>query len=172
MTKVCTHCHVEKPLFEFAKKKTSADGRSSACKLCRREKYRIQKYCSKCGCECAFNTKHHFCVSCKAMYDAERKSQQKDEYKQLIQKLGCACCGFNHPDALEVHHLASEYKRFGTSQDKMYNIQDLEKEHAIVLCANCHLIFHSYFGGRSAKFPKQTKESTVDIINTSRRIAS
>lgn len=117
-------------------------------------------------------TKNNICRKCKSQYDRVYSKRRHLEYKLWIKEKGCVCCGFDHPDALEVHHLASKYKRFGTSQDKMYNVQDVDAGLAIVLCANCHLIFHSHFGGRSAGFGEQSIESTIDIINNSRRLKS
>lgn len=49
-----------------------------------------------------------------------------------------------------------------------YNLDDVSKGIAIVLCANCHSLFHAHFGGKSAHFPDQTKESTVEIIKLQR----
>jgi len=112
------------------------------------------------------------CRKCKAIYDKEYSKKRHIEYKQWIENKGCICCGYKHPDALEVHHLDTQYKRFKSSQDKMYNVQDVDAGYAIVLCANCHLIFHSHFGGRGIKFTEHTIEGTIDIINNSRRVKS
>lgn len=174
MAKVCSFCNVSKELEDFARSYRSKDGRATSCKECRKIKYREIKFCKDCGKEREFNARTGYCTACKSKYDAERKARLKIEYKELISSLGCSCCGFSHPDALEVHHLSKESKRFGVaqSQGNAYNREDLESGVAIVLCANCHLIFHSYFGGRGADFPPQTLESTVEIINNSRRVKS
>jgi predicted nucleic acid-binding Zn ribbon protein len=169
-SKVCACCNKDKPLSSFVKNNQAADGTTHICKPCKAEKYRPKRNCTQCGNVVEKNQKHSFCKRCQSTYDKERKLKILTEYKQFLQNRGCAACGFNHPGALEVHHLFSEAKRFGRSQSNVYNKQDVENNVAIVLCANCHSIFHSFFGGKFAKFPKQTIESTVEIINNSRGI--
>ena len=165
--KICTICLQSKSLDEFS-------NRHAYCKECKAKRFRKVKYCCKCGEETEFNEKTKYCKPCKAVYDKFRKIDIKEKYKQHISKLGCRCCGFSHPDALEAHHLSKEDKRFGVSQSQSstYNLIDLAEDKVIILCANCHLIFHSYFGGRSAYFSPQTIESTIEIINNSRRLKS
>lgn len=128
--------------------------------------------CKKDETETYFTKKQQMCRPCKSEYDKVYNKKKSLEYKIWLKDKGCMCCGFNNPDAMEVHHLGKEYKRFGSSQASNYNIDDVDKGVAIVLCANCHLIFHNYFGGRALKFPTQTIESTIEIINNSRRLQS
>jgi hypothetical protein len=94
---------------------------------------------------------------------SQRKRRTK--LKQVIIDMGCAVCSEEHPGVLEVHHLAQEYKRYGRSQDLMYNIQDLNDKKAIVLCSNCHNKFHWHFGGKNQPFGIHTIQSVIDIIN-------
>lgn len=113
------------------------------------------------------------CRKCRYKYDRQRKERYKHEtYRVLLKNLGCSCCGYDNPLALEVHHLRKGDKRFASNgsrgQSMYYNEQDIEAGKAIVLCANCHLTFHASFGGRRANFPDQTKESTIMIINKAR----
>lgn len=110
------------------------------------------------------NTKVSYCKPCRAAYDIEYNLKEKEAYKQWISDIGCEACGFNHADALEVHHFSQEYKRFGRSQDKRYNVQDVGLNYAIVLCANCHNIFHGFHGGKNAPFPLYNKLQTVNIV--------
>jgi hypothetical protein len=98
------------------------------------------------------------------------QKNRRTKLKQVILDLGCYVCKENHPGTLEVHHLTKEAKRFKRSQDLMYNVQDVQANTAIVLCANCHSIFHSHFGGKNSPFPAQTKESVFKIVNLERSI--
>lgn len=129
--------------------------------------------CSGCNKELTRRNRVGVCTKCRKKYDRQRRENyQKNVYHVMLKNQGCAACGYNHPGALEVHHLCKGVKRFaknGTrTQSLHYNKQDIESGIAIILCANCHLIFHSYFGGRRADFPDQTKESTLKIIFDSR----
>lgn len=129
--------------------------------------------CSHCKQDLPNSRKHTLCQKCSYKYNRQRAEKYKQEvYKTLLNELGCAACGFNHPGALEVHHLCKGDKRFAKNgsrgQSLFYNKQDIEAGKAIILCANCHLLFHSTFGGRRADFPDQTKESTIMIIKNTR----
>lgn len=112
------------------------------------------------------------CNPCMRKLDrAEQNRKIQKKYKELLGSLGCRCCGFDHPDALEAHHLCKDTKRYPRRSSGLpayYNIKDIEDGVSVVLCANCHLIFHNHFGGRSKPFPDQTAESTVEIIMKSR----
>lgn len=119
------------------------------------------------NCEHGLNV--HKCKPCKALYDKAYNAQTLQRYKDLISTIGCLVCGFNHPDALDVHHLSTTYKRYGRSQGHEANRQDLEDNKAVVLCCNCHSIFHGFFGGRVSQFPLLTASETKEIINLARR---
>jgi hypothetical protein len=88
----------------------------------------------------------------------------RDRNQAIIDKQGCIACGFNHPRAKEVHHLAPEFKRFGRSQELKYNLQDIEMGNAVVLCPTCHSLFHGAHGGKNQPFPLYTPEETVAVI--------
>ena len=94
------------------------------------------------GQPCEHGGKPRTCKLCKKSYDVIYNARKQAEYKEFITERGCAACGFNHPNALDVHHFASEYKRYGRSQSGQHNIEDVIADKAVVLCANCHSIFH------------------------------
>ena len=98
--------------------------------------------------------------------DKNKISQKKrrDRIKNTITAFGCQSCGETHKGVLEVHHLAQEYKRFGRSQDMMYNLQDIRDNKAVVLCSNCHNKFHWHFGGKNQPFGTHTLESVLEVI--------
>ena len=59
--------------------------------------------------------------------------------------LKCSECGFNHPAALDFHHVNPNEKEYSIaylkhlgSKEKL--LQEVDK--CIVLCANCHRIHH------------------------------
>jgi len=99
------------------------------------------------------------------MTNNESQTKRRARIKEAITKFGCESCGEMHKGVLEVHHLASEYKRFKRSQDMMYNLQDLQAGKAVVLCSNCHNKFHWHFGGKRMPFGEHTIESVLNIIN-------
>lgn len=139
-----------------------------------RDRYSKVQDCPTCGAPPVKFSNYGYCKPCKSVYDRERKVRLLKEYKRYLSDKGCSACKESHPDCLEVHHLFKGAKRFkgSRSQSNMYNKQDIDKGVGIVLCANCHLHFHSYFGGRHADFPPQTEQTTVECINLnkSRRI--
>jgi hypothetical protein len=130
------------------------------------------RYCSSCKVRLELNQgKAGYCKPCKSEYDKQRKEVLKKQYHDYLSGIGCEACGEKHPHCLEVHHLFKGAKRYKRgSQSACYNVEDLEMGTAIVLCSCCHSIFHGYFGGKNMSFPDQTKESTVEIINNSRRV--
>jgi hypothetical protein len=59
--------------------------------------------------------------------------------------LKCAKCGFNHPAALDFHHINPAEKENLVSKlasDGCYAAAMEEVQKCIVLCANCHRIHH------------------------------
>jgi hypothetical protein len=107
-------------------------------------------------------------LSEKRKMNRESQKKRRDKLKKIILTLGCCVCNETHPGILEVHHLSKEFKRYKRSQSLIHNIQDIEQEKAVVLCSNCHNLFHWHFGGKVKPFPEQTKQSTIDIINLER----
>ena len=129
---------------------------------------RLQE-CNGCGISMKIGKKKRatgLCVDCcQKRYTIEIRVKRQ-ALKKSISDIGCLVCDEDHYACLEVHHLHSKYKRFGRSQDIVYNIEDIEMGHAVVLCANCHNLFHASFGGKNKAFPEMTKEETiVQILN-------
>ncbi len=85
------------------------------------------------------------------------------KYKEWLGSLGCLVCGCSLINCLETHHLDSSYKRQHSQPHKL-NEKHIKEGKVVVLCANCHRLFHSHFGGKNKTFPPQTKESTMAII--------
>lgn len=90
----------------------------------------VERECVICG--KVFMPRSSVHVSCslrcsnRKLYERRAKLKPKTaNHKWLISKELCECCGFNKKPALHAHHL---------SKNKM---------DVVVLCANCHYIFHS-----------------------------
>ena len=62
-------------------------------------------------------------------------------------KTPCVACGyFDHPDAIDFHHVHDEDKSFGLSckgASRSYEKIDLEIAKCVCLCANCHRLHHA-----------------------------
>ena len=77
---------------------------------------------------------------------AERKQAIAAWFTDYKKDLCCTECGFSHPATLDFHHTDPADKEFsiadiarkGYSMDRI--LSEIEK--CIVLCANCHRIFH------------------------------
>lgn len=79
----------------------------------------------------------------------ERQSTRRKEFRDWFnlykKNLKCEKCGFNHPAALDFHHLNSKEKEFNISQLKRFGNKEKllkEIEKCMVLCSNCHRIHH------------------------------
>lgn len=76
---------------------------------------------------------------------AKRRKEFKDWFNEFKKDLKCSECGFNHPAALDFHHVNPNEKEYSIaylkhlgSKEKL--LQEVDK--CIVLCANCHRIHH------------------------------
>lgn len=66
-----------------------------------------------------------------------------DDYKMLKT---CSKCGFSHPKALDFHHVdpLSKEESVSSAVTQGWSISRIKKEieKCILLCANCHRIYH------------------------------
>lgn len=73
------------------------------------------------------------------------RRKNRELWQQFKGSLRCTKCGFNHPAALDFHHVDRTDKKSVNklASNGMYKqaIQELSK--CMVLCANCHRIIHS-----------------------------
>ena len=133
-TKVCNKCKIPKELEKFTKRTVNKDGYSTICKECEYEG----------------NRKSYYRTSGKRNeYLINRRRKLAQERNELILTLNLKCerCGFDHPAALDFHHIdpknklknVSTLKWSGCSNETFLN----EIKKCIVLCANCHRIEHS-----------------------------
>jgi hypothetical protein len=75
----------------------------------------------------------------------EKRSSLKKEWKAFKATLFCTKCGFNHPAALDFHHIDPKTKSGSVNDfvsDGQFARAMEEVEKCVVLCANCHRIHH------------------------------
>jgi hypothetical protein len=95
--KACKKCNNQKPLEDFVKKSKSKDGYGVYCKQCEYE----------------WNKKSYHRTSGKRnKYLVERRRRLAKERDELIRSLNLKCkiCGFDHPAALDFHHIDPKEK--------------------------------------------------------------
>ena len=128
--KICTHCNNEKELSEFSLR--SSGKPSSWCKECTRT-YNRNKFHS------SSEEKQRINKNRKAAY--ERGKAFVDEY---LSDKKCSECGFDHPAALDFHHIDPDTKEFAVSTMKSLSLSRILEEikKCEILCANCHRIKH------------------------------
>jgi protein-arginine kinase activator protein McsA len=120
--KTCKNCNINKAIDQFWIKKGSKDGLNRLCKECASKK-----------------AKHHY-INNKEQYFNKRKW-----FFELKKGLKCEICGFNHPAALDFHHIDPTQKKFGISINKHNKKEVLEEiKKCKILCSNCHRIEHAF----------------------------
>ena len=72
------------------------------------------------------------------------RKKNRQSWQLFKATLKCTKCGFNHPAALDFHHIDRTNKKSVNklASNGMYKqaIQELHK--CVVLCANCHRVHH------------------------------
>lgn len=89
------------------------------------------------------------------------KRRYRERWREYKATLSCTNCGFNHPDALEFHHvIKSPDNRTVNSllRKDAYKAVMEEIQKCVVLCANCHRVHHH--DERQTKKRKKKKVST------------
>jgi predicted HNH restriction endonuclease len=84
----------------------------------------------------------------------------KAKWREFKNSLSCVECGMNHPGVLDFHHIDPEMKNASVHkliQAKRYGKALEETQQCLVLCANCHRIFH--YNERSAAKKKKGAEA-------------
>jgi len=75
----------------------------------------------------------------------DTKAKEKAKWYAFKRTLKCEKCGFSHPAALDFHHENPKEKEREVShyvRNDQYKKAMEEVEKCIVLCSNCHRIYH------------------------------
>ena len=73
----------------------------------------------------------------------EKYRRQWQEYKATLK---CVNCGFDHPDALDFHHVIKSPDNQPVNyllRKDAYKAAYAEIKKCVVLCANCHRVHHA-----------------------------
>lgn len=152
MTKVCSHCNIEKPVYEFGKRSSNKDGLSNICKECRR-KICLQSYYD-----------HKETIRKNAKNYKHKVQQYIDDYKSC----GCAICGEKDIACLDLHHLRDKEFTISRSINRC-SFEKIKKEldKCVVLCANCHRKLHAghikYLPNMELKIKRLSEEAILPI---------
>lgn len=138
--KRCPRCGISKERTEFHKNKDGKDGLYSLCKTCRKQ-YQINNM------EKEKEYRKQYRINNKKRISEYRKKQYATRARFIQSfKKSCALCGFSDKHALVFHHRDPKEKKLTIGSTKKTALETLQKEIAkcVVLCANCHQLFHHY----------------------------
>ncbi len=142
MTKVCGTCREIKPLTDFNRKSSRADGLQEVCRACNRESSRAYY---------ARNRERH--VRAVVERTARRRVESKAYLVEYLRAHPCVDCGVTDLRVLDFDHRPGSDKR----KDVMamvkegFSIAKIHEEIAKceVRCRNCHAIVTLERGGRN-----------------------
>ena len=91
--------------------------------------------------------KKHYANNTQKVKDATKKLNGtfKLKWKEFKATLSCLECGADHPAVLDFHHIDPEMKTASVHnlvQSKSYLAAMEEVQQCMVLCANCHRVYH------------------------------
>lgn len=82
----------------------------------------------------------------RVIFDWKKRTRRQRSawFKELKGTLRCCKCGFNHPAALQFHHIGEKSAEVGRLVNLGKPVDTIMKEisKCEVLCANCHAIVH------------------------------
>lgn len=131
------------------------------------------RLCKKCKIEKTedlFGTEEYWCKQCHCDYQKIYYQQNKERVKLINKKRNgkrdfiwkfkceneCKRCGFNHPAALDFHHINPSEKLFmlsGKINGRSLDEIKLEISKCELLCRNCHAVHHfNEDSGRDVEF--------------------
>ena len=144
--KTCVICNVEKTISEFGRSKPAKDGLENRCKQCesnRRNAYRANhKESQKIYME---NWREN---NVEAWRNINQRSGMKKYARQLAltrkirEDNPCVVCGESRVNCLEFHHIDPLSKIRGIAVYQGRNKLKEELGKCLVLCSNCHALFH------------------------------
>jgi hypothetical protein len=129
MTKMCSKCHQEKPITEFAFKNKEKNTLQSLCNPCRKTQAKLQ-----------YEKNKSSVIDSVRIRNAHYKSLV-DSWKQLLQ---CVCCGEDDPVTLDFHHTNGADKEFAPAKIKQQpKLFMAEMSKCVCVCSNCHRKIHA-----------------------------
>jgi 5-methylcytosine-specific restriction endonuclease McrA len=92
-------------------------------------------------------SKKHYANNTQKVKDATKKMNNgfKQQWKEFKATLSCLECGIYHPAILDFHHIDPEMKNANVHkllQSKSYKKALEEIQQCVVLCSNCHRVYH------------------------------
>ncbi len=174
--KKCNSCGELKPYTEFDKNKRNKDGYCFWCKNCHKQ-YNKQYYHDN---KEKLKQYYHDNKDKIKQYRIDNKEKineyNKNQHgirKKLIEsfKENCAICGFKDKPALVFHHRDPKEKKFNIASIRKLALEPFQEEitKCVVLCANCHFIFH-YYDNNPSERPKFLLKKYLELGLTIRRI--
>ena len=153
-SKTCAKCHTTKPISEFHKDSRQRSGTTSRCKKCTIA-YKKDYYHSQGGKQIVAKHREKYREKIKEYSKKYRENNRNSPFKNkrklefCIYKGGCCAeCGFEATEktiaAFDFHHVNPSEKEYTPSDMLMFEKSKVVKEldKCILLCANCHRIFH------------------------------
>ena len=92
-------------------------------------------------------SKKYYADNTQKVKDTTKKTDDtfKQKWKEFKATLSCLECGIYHPAILDFHHIDPEMKNdsvYKLVKAKSYRKALEEVEQCIVLCSNCHRVYH------------------------------
>ena len=92
-------------------------------------------------------SKKYYADNMQKVKDTTKKTGDtfKQKWKEFKATLSCLECGIYHPAVLDFHHIDPEMKNASVHtlvKAKSYKKALEEVEQCIVLCSNCHRVYH------------------------------
>jgi len=92
-------------------------------------------------------SKKHYADNTQKVKDTTKKTGDtfKQKWKEFKATMSCLECGIYHPAILDFHHIDPEMKNDSVHKlvrAKSYRKALEEVEQCIVLCSNCHRVYH------------------------------
>jgi hypothetical protein len=111
----------------------------------------------------------HYTNNTQKVKAATKKSNGtfKAKWKEFKATLSCLECGANHPAVLDFHHIDPEMKNASVHalvKAKSYKKALEEIQQCIVLCSNCHRVYHHNERHAEKKGAEAPTEITLQYV--------
>lgn len=108
-------------------------------------------------------SRKHYELNKKAVIEKSKKQKKafRTKWMEFKQSMCCTNCGFDHPAAIDFHHVnpaPDDKKLFALLRRNNFSAALEEVKKCIPLCANCHRIHH-YNEHAAKKLRKENKQA-------------